>query len=214
MVSSIFELYIDLLVGRCIDIENKFKVPINPNIIREMKSTSFSPSSLFIICFCLIFYVSVPALCVSLYETVCYEARQDANACLNLLKTDSKITTATNYHDLSKSILNFAFNKGLEAQAYLFKVAKQFPNDQAVGQCANVYYKKSIAYFGYATIDVDKVKDPQLAKNDVQTAGNGPSDCEKAIQNDKGIHDPAIHAKNNEMFLLSEISFLALNHLT
>jgi len=179
-----------------------------------MKSTSFSPSSLFIIFFCFICYASVPALCGNLYEIVCNEARQDANACLNLLKTNSKITSATNYHDLSKSILNFAFNKGLEAQAYLLKVAKQFPNNQAVGQCANVFYKKSIAYFGYAMIDVDKIKDPQNAKNDVQTAGNGPADCEKAIQNDKRVHDPAIHAKNNEMFLLSQISFLAINHLT
>jgi len=106
----------------------------------------------------------------------------------------------------------FAFNKGLEAQAFLLKVAKQFPNDKAVSQCANEFYIMSIQNFGSAMIDVDK--DPQNAKNDVKTAGNGPSDCEKAIQNDKGIHDPAIHAKNNEISLLSEISFLAINHLT
>jgi len=177
-----------------------------------MKSTSFSPSSLFIIFFCFICYASVPALCGNLYEIVCNEARQDANACLNLLKTNLKITSATNYHDLSKSIVVFAFNQGLQAQAYLLKVAKQFPSDQAVGRCANEFYIMSIRYFGNAMIDVDK--DPQNAKNDVKTAGDGPANCEKAIQNDKRVHDPAIHAKNNEMFLLSQISFLALNHLT
>jgi peptidoglycan hydrolase CwlO-like protein len=55
---------------------------------------------------------------------------------------------------------------------------------------------------------------PQSAKNDVQSASDGVASCEKAIQNKKGKYDPAVHVRNNEVFVLSEVAFIAINHLT
>ena len=80
-----------------------------------MKSSA-SSSLLFILCLCFIVYVPVPALRSNLYETLCNEAKEDANSCLNLLKDYSNITSATNYLDLSRSILEVALGKSKQAE--------------------------------------------------------------------------------------------------
>ncbi|KAL5080777.1 hypothetical protein RYX36_009198, partial [Vicia faba] len=110
----------------------------------------------------------------------CYIGMQDAPDCLILFKRDPRITSATNYHDLSKFILELSVTTSKSVQAYLGKVEIDFPNDQAVKQCAQDFYPKTIVAFENALGKLDK--DPQSAKNDIQAAGNGPGFCEKALQ--------------------------------
>jgi pectinesterase inhibitor-like protein len=175
-----------------------------------MKTTRLSPSSLFIICLCF-FNVVVPTLSLKLYEIVCKEARQDENICLHYMKADYKIVASTNYHDLSKNILNLAIFEVVSAQEFIRALAKHIPTNDALKQCGNDFYNKVIVSFQSASTEFNK--DPQSAKNDAKTAGDGAASCEKAIQV-KGKYDPVVHARNNEIFVLSEIAFLALNHLT
>ncbi|KAL5080781.1 hypothetical protein RYX36_009202, partial [Vicia faba] len=120
-------------------------------------------------------------------------------------------TQATNYHDLSKFILELSVTTSKSVQAYLGKVEIDFPNDQAVKQCAQDFYPKTIVAFENALEKLDK--DPQSAKNDIQAAGNGPGFCEKALQREKFVNPP-IHVRNNQIFVLSEAAFLSVNHLT
>ncbi|CAK8532797.1 unnamed protein product [Lathyrus sativus] len=176
-----------------------------------MKFTTLSSSSFFFICLSLILFAVSPALSVPLYETLCKLTRQDANDCLILLKSDARITSATNYHDLSKFILDLAVTTSISVQAYLGKVETDFPNDQAIKQCAQQFYPKTIAAFKSALDELDK--DPQGAKNDIQAAGNGPGFCEKALQREK-FDNPPIHVRNNQIFVISEVAFLSVNHLT
>ncbi|CAL5185401.1 unnamed protein product [Lathyrus oleraceus] len=176
-----------------------------------MKSTTFSSSSFFIILLSLIFFAASPAISVPLFESLCKLTRQDANDCLILLKPDSRITSATNYHDLSKFILDLAVTTSISVQAYLGELESDFPNDQAIKQCAQDFYPKTIAAFKSALGELDK--DPQNSKNDIQAAGNGSGFCEKALQREK-LNNPPIHVRNNQIFVLSKAAFLSVNHLT
>jgi len=175
-----------------------------------MKSTT-SSFSFFIICLCLISYAVNPASCLNLYEIVCSETGPDSHACLDLLKGDYKIVAATNYHDLSTFILDLAIFQAIAFQGYIEDVANHFTHDKAIRQCADEFYIKIIALFKTALGELEN--NPQNSKNDVQSAGNGATNCEKAIRNEREFN-PNIHAQNNQMFLLSEIAFFSINHLT
>ncbi|CAI8593845.1 unnamed protein product [Vicia faba] len=174
-----------------------------------MKSTS-----VFMICLSLIFFAAAPALSATLYESVCYliTRQQDVNDCLILLNQDSRITSATNYHDLSKFILELAATTARSVYAYLIKEGSDFPNDQAIRQCASVFYPATIVGFENALAKLDK-NDPQSAKNDIQAAGNGPGLCEKALQGEK-FFNPPMTVRNNQVFVLSEAALLSVSHLT
>ncbi|KEH25916.1 plant invertase/pectin methylesterase inhibitor protein [Medicago truncatula] len=176
-----------------------------------MKPTKLS--SLFIICLCLISYVVVPTLGLKLYEEVCNDARKYSQECLDLLKGDYKIVGATNYHDLSKYILDLAIVEAQTFQDYLVGKAKQFPNDKALKKCANEFLKTTIALFESSLSKLDT--NPQSSRDYAQTASIGADNCDRAIQNEKPSFDPQpIHVHNNEMFLLSVASSLSINHLT
>ncbi|CAJ2647629.1 unnamed protein product [Trifolium pratense] len=175
-----------------------------------MKSIRLSPSSLFIICLCL-FNVVVPTLSLKLYEIVCKEARQDESICLHYMLGDYKIVAATTYHELSNHILNLAIFEAVSAQEYIRALAKRIPTNDALKQCGNDFYNDIVVAFLSASSEFNK--DPQSAKTNAQAAGDGAASCEKAIQV-KGKYDAVVHARNNEMFVLSEVAFLALNHLT
>jgi len=176
-----------------------------------MKPTKLS--SLFIICLCLISYAIVPTLGLKLYEEVCSEARKYSQECLDLLKGDYKIVGATNYHDLSKYILDLAIFEAKSFQEYLVGKAKQFPKDQALKKCANQFLKSTVALFESSLSKLDT--NPLSSRNDAQTASGGADNCDRAIQNEKPSFDPLpIRTHNNEMFLLSVTSSLSINHLT
>lgn len=157
---------------------------------------------------CFISYAVNPASCLNLYEIVCSETGPDSHACLDLLKGNHKIVSATNYHDLSTFILDMAIFQALSFQKDIEDVANHFTNDKAIRQCADEFYIKIITFFKKALGELEK--NPQNSKNDVKSAGDGAENCEKAIRNER----EAIHAQNNQMFLLSEIAFFSINHLT
>ncbi|KEH30241.1 putative pectinesterase inhibitor domain-containing protein [Medicago truncatula] len=174
-----------------------------------MKSSA-SSSLLLIFCLCFIFYAPVPALC-GMYETLCNEAKEDANSCLNLLKHYSKITSAANYLDLSRSILQVALDKSTQAEHYINgKVMKEHPSG-AAKQCGTECYGILTSMSLQSALD-ELVKDPHNLSYDLRTAGSGPPKCEDALEA-ANITNPAIHSMNIEMSLFCKIGFLATNHL-
>ncbi|CAK8532798.1 unnamed protein product [Lathyrus sativus] len=175
-----------------------------------MKSTTLSSSSLFIIFLSLILYAA-PALSESLYETLCASTSQDANVCLMLLKSDSRVTSATNYDDLSKYILELAVKDTMEVQSFMASQFSTRPSDEGIRQCTLSFYPRAIELFKSALSKF--AKDPQNAKNDIQGAGYESGLCVKALQ-EEGRNDASIKERNNQIFVISEVAFLSVNHLT
>jgi len=175
-----------------------------------MKSSP-SSSLLFILCLCFIFYAPVPTLCGNLYETLCNEAKEDANRCLNLLKDYSNITSAANYLDLSRSILQVALDKSTQAEWYIIgKVMKEHPSGP-IKICGTECYGDLTSWSLRRALD-DLVKDPHNLSYDLRTAGTGPPQCEGYLEAGN-ITNPVIHSMNIEMSLFCKIGFLATNHL-
>ncbi|XP_058776403.1 uncharacterized protein LOC131650721 [Vicia villosa] len=135
------------------------------------------------------------ALSAPLYETACSLTVQDANICLTLLKSDSRIISATNYDDLSKYILELAVKESNAVQDYMVNLASVYFSDLAITECAQQIYPKIIEAFKRALGEFDK--DPQSAKNDIKAAGNGPGDCEKVIQNEGKHKDLSTKDQNS-----------------
>jgi hypothetical protein len=91
--------------------------------------------------------------------------------CLDLLKNESKVISATNYLDLSKSILDLAL--GLTTQGQLFVQKNLIENHhptQAIKQCINEFYNQTINSLR-SSLD-ELVKNPEGANKDAKLAGN------------------------------------------
>jgi len=186
---------------------------IHQYIIRKMKSTI--PSSLLFIFFlCIIFYAPLPALCTSLYESLCNEYRpeEDIPKCLNLLKNDSKIPLATNYHDLSQYILEKALNEAILIETNYTELVKRFDTDKAISNCAYEFYNAAIGGLKSALNELEN--DPRSARIDAITAASEVNDCEKALgDTPASVIDPSIRERNNEIYFISLMSSLAIIHL-
>lgn len=137
-----------------------------------MNSTTQSSTLLFILCLCLI---PLPTLCGNLYKTLCNEAKEDANNCLNLLKSNSRIISSTNYLDLSKYILEMAIDKATRAQNFIIKVTNEHPT-QSIRQCATEFYYETIESFRSSLSKL--VMDPQNANDDAKHASDGLASCD------------------------------------
>jgi len=179
-----------------------------------MKSTSIS-SFLFILFLCFIFYASLPALClfVGVYVKVCaeYTPLTEFKHCLKLLQTDPRIPSVATYPELSFYILEMSINEAMSTQASFIEMAQRFPTEEALSQCANEFYDTTITSFNNA---LDMLhKDALSSRNDVQDATRGVIGCIKALQNTNETFDPAVYARNNDTFLLSVVSFYAINHI-
>jgi pectinesterase inhibitor-like protein len=175
-----------------------------------MKSTTLS-SLLVIICLSLIFFAPIPTLCSKLYETICSEAKEEANDCLNILKNNSKITSATNYLDISKSILEMAIVKATEAQAFIVEFSNQHAT-HAIRQCGTAFYTDTIHFFTDSLDEIDR-NDFLGANDDAERASSGVSDCDENILKLDKKDYPEIHSLNKGVYLLSEIAYLATKHL-
>jgi hypothetical protein len=151
-----------------------------------------------------------------LFESLCNEANKAIyiKGCLDLLKNESKVISATNYLDLSKSIMDLAL--GLTTQGQLFVQKNLIENHhptQAIKQCINEFYNQTINSLR-SSLD-ELVKNPEGANKDAKLAGNGPENCEQALKAEKSKKDYGIMAYlNKEVTLICEISFLATKHLT
>jgi len=177
-----------------------------------MKSTTLS-SLFFTFFLCIIFYAPLPAISGSLYVSLCNEYRptEQIPYCVSLLKADSRIPLATNYHDLSKYILELALNDAISVKTYLTVLAKRYPSDKAIGECIYLTYVTALGALNSALNKLDN--DPHSARDEAITAALGAYNCDKAFQNDTVIHDPAIHIRNNEVSFVSIMASLGIIHL-
>ncbi|CAI8593850.1 unnamed protein product [Vicia faba] len=168
-----------------------------------------SMASLFIIFLPLVLHVVVPVLSVNLYEIVCNEAGQDADRCVSTLKADKRVVAAKNYRDLSNSILEMAFDMATSIQSYFDKETIRFPKDNVIRRCSVKYidvmedFKSAIYKLGYNT---------KGAIDDIHAAGSEAMNCERALSTQKP-YNPSMHALNSQIYLLTEISVLAINHV-
>jgi len=145
----------------------------------------------------------------ALYEQVCADTKEDQNCCLNLLKTEPQITTATKDFELCQLILELGIKKATEAQDHIKEIMKTNPSP-AIKECATFDYDGVVASFksslGELTLDT------MTSNYDAKTAGDGPTTCDTALANAK-IHNPVLSTLNREIMLLSKIAFLATNRL-
>ncbi|OIV89230.1 hypothetical protein TanjilG_24398 [Lupinus angustifolius] len=140
----------------------------------------------------------------SLYEGVCKETKNPD--CLPLLKDDPRITTAKNYLDLSRFILDFAENKAREGQKVMLQIAKEHPTVR-INLCANHFYEGTITSFISAKGEL--IEDPMTATYDAKVAGDGPEYCAEAFTA-ANLENPPI---NKLVALVSIIAFYATDHL-
>ncbi|AES75267.1 uncharacterized protein [Medicago truncatula] len=178
-----------------------------------MKSTT--QTSLFIFFLCIISYAPLPTISISLYESLCNEYNnpgQNIQLCLNILKTDPKITSATNYHDLSLHILELVLNDAAAVQRDFFEKRKLFPTDPALNSCYNEFYVTTINELQKALILLPT--DPHTARDSAIAAGFGANNCETAFEKPQEKYvRAAIHLRNNEMYFLCVIASLSIIHL-
>ncbi|KAF1897167.1 hypothetical protein Lal_00034870 [Lupinus albus] len=139
-----------------------------------------------------------------LYEGVCRETNNPG--CLPLLKDDPRITSAKNYLDLSRFILEFAEKKAREGKKYMLQIAKEHPTE-LIKICANNNYEATITSFISAKGEL--IEDPMTATYDAKVAGDGPEYCAEALTAAQ-LPNPLI---NKVVALVSSIAFYATNHL-
>ncbi|KAK2366628.1 hypothetical protein P8452_55159 [Trifolium repens] len=165
-----------------------------------------------IIFLCLISYAIVPTLSLKLFEIVCSELLHDNGHCFEEFQANPNISSATNYQDLSKYILDMTLTESTRAHRYLVKNYNFTPNDPAIAKCATEFYNKTIGALRSSMSEF--VQDPENAINDVKIAADGITSCDSALIFQKTRNRFAIGVLNKEALLLTEISVLALGHLT
>lgn len=151
----------------------------------------------------------MPAMCDTLYETICHEVKEDNDKCVLILKSDSRITSANNYLDLCTFILEMAIDKATKGQNDLIKLMNTHPT-QAIKQCATLHYGGTVLSLRSSMSNL--VKDPKDASFDANAAGDGPANCERDINAEK-THIPFINDLNDKVLLLCKIAFQATTHL-
>ncbi|OIV89231.1 hypothetical protein TanjilG_24399 [Lupinus angustifolius] len=142
----------------------------------------------------------------SLYEGVCRETQNPAG-CLQLLRHDPQITSAKNYFDLSRFILEFGEKKATEGKEYILQIAKEHPTPQ-ITLCAKNTYGSLPTSFIIARDEM--INDPKSATYDALVIGDGPAYCAEAFRK-ANVENPPI---NKMMTLLSHIAYYAIEHLT
>ncbi|CAL0314783.1 unnamed protein product [Lupinus luteus] len=147
---------------------------------------------------------------MNLYESVCYDTLSGYRAaCLKLLESDRKISSAKNYVDITNSILDLAITKATDGQKYISNFNKK-NQDPAIQKCATTLYPLSISKFKEAKVEL--VKNPITASLSARFAGNGPDYCADAVKA-ANINDPTIVEINKNVLLLSEIASVAARKL-
>ncbi|CAL0302985.1 unnamed protein product [Lupinus luteus] len=161
---------------------------------------------LFTLSMILISQAPTPALGDSLYEIICKDDLKETRDCLQLLKTDPQISSATNYFDLSIFIMDFALKKGLEGQNLFINLGKK-NSSQAINQCATIYYNSIITAFKGGKRELKEHAD--IARYETTVAGDGSTNCSRAIEAEK-ITNPAINDINNKISILCDAAFIAV----
>ncbi|KAK7380520.1 hypothetical protein VNO78_33033 [Psophocarpus tetragonolobus] len=173
-----------------------------------MNSSAFS-LLLFTLSLILFSHAPMATLGISLYESLCEEAKQDKGRCLEILTSDPRIVGAKNNLELCKLVLELGLKKGTEAQNLLKGEMKTNPSP-AIKQCATTLYDGVVGSFKSS---LGELKQDSLTANyDAKVAGDGPTTCDVAMANAK-ITNPSISALNKEILLISELAFLATEKL-
>ncbi|XP_004496447.1 uncharacterized protein [Cicer arietinum] len=144
-----------------------------------------------------------------LVVTICKGAT-DRAACENILGSNSEISHAKSFSQLSKEVLEFAYNQAVEGQNFLKGLA-QANNCPALTQCAHFDYDGAVMSFKSALAEL--TEDPQTANYDAKVAGDGPSQCDRGLASAQ-IVNPEVTALNRQILLLSEFAFLATSQLS
>ncbi|KAK7277384.1 hypothetical protein RIF29_18535 [Crotalaria pallida] len=161
---------------------------------------------LFTLSLILISHAPMPASGESLYERICKEYAKRTDDCLLILKSDSRIPTATNFLDLSNFILDFALKNGVEGQSFFSDLGKKNPS-QAINQCAKVYYTSMVAAFKGAMSELKE--HPDMARYQTSIATDDSKKCVSAIEGEK-ISNPEIDEINKVMSILCDAAFIAI----
>ncbi|CAL0304533.1 unnamed protein product [Lupinus luteus] len=130
--------------------------------------------------------------------------------CLHFLNSDPKYRSA-DYHDLSKFIMEYAVNKGLEDQNSINELEKNHTDIKDIADCSNVHYASTVSSFRSALGKLDS--DTDGAYNDALLARHGIEECNGMVYD--GKLDPAtngtISYMNKIMAFLSDISTSAID---
>ncbi|KAF1897344.1 hypothetical protein Lal_00035047 [Lupinus albus] len=137
------------------------------------------------------------ALGKSLYVGVC--RKMERPNCLSLLKQDPRITSAKNYLDLSRFILEFAVRKAREGKKYMLQIAKKHPT-KLITCCAKSYESTITAFL---SAKGELVGDARTATYDGRIAGDAPKRCAEAFK-EANIENPPI---NKDVTLLSMLVY-------
>ncbi|RDX87185.1 hypothetical protein CR513_31380, partial [Mucuna pruriens] len=187
------------------------KEPRIQHLFLHKKKMNLSTLShmLFILSLILISHAPWETLGASLFESLCEEARENKGRCLELVKADPNILGAKDYTKLSKFILKLSLQKGTDAQKYLKEMMRTNPSP-ALTECATVLYDGVVGSFKSS---LGELKEDGLTANyDAKVASDGPTTCDRALAA-ANISNPSISKLNNDIMLLSQLAYLATNHL-
>ena len=143
-----------------------------------------------------------------LISEIC-NSSSDKKTCTDILESNSKAAKAKNYEQMSKVVLEMAYDKAAEGQNFLKSLA-QSTNCPTLTECAHFDYDTAVLSFKSALGELEE--DPQTANYDAKVAGDGPAQCDRGMANAQVVNAD-VTALNREISLYSEIAFLATNNL-
>ncbi|OIW01011.1 hypothetical protein TanjilG_14194 [Lupinus angustifolius] len=130
--------------------------------------------------------------------------------CLKFLNSDPKYQSA-DFHDLSKFIMQYAIDKGLEDQNTFNELANNHTDSKAIAECSNVDYPSTISHYRSALGALDA--DTEGAFNEATLARVGIENCGSMLDKEK-LDDAAygtISNMNELMAFMSDISTAAID---
>ncbi|MED6132635.1 hypothetical protein PIB30_020973 [Stylosanthes scabra] len=146
----------------------------------------------------------------NLYESVCQDAGEYSQRCLDFFKGEPKVASAKSFKKLAKVVLEMGVKKGTEVQNMLKEMSKENPNSAALKQCANEHYDGVVASFKSSLGELEQ--DALTASYDAKVASDGPTTCDRALASEN-INNPTITNANKDVSFLSILSFFAVSKL-
>ncbi|OIV98688.1 hypothetical protein TanjilG_23980 [Lupinus angustifolius] len=128
--------------------------------------------------------------------------------CFNLMSMDPRFSSASDYHVLSKFIMQFAIQKGTENMNKFHEFQKDFPDSKAIVQCGTTFYTSTISFFKGALRDWDG--NTSNALHEISQSRDGSEQCMIAIKNEKIVNGTIINM-NKMMQLLTDVTSSAMD---
>lgn len=144
----------------------------------------------------------------SLISIVCSSSSNKAE-CNAILGSSPLAAQAKNYRQLSKVVLEMAYNKAAAGQAFLKKLAAT-TKIPALTRCANFDYDGVVMSFKSSLGELKE--DPQTANYDAKVASDGTAQCDRGMVAEHVVN-PQVTALNSQINFYSELAFLVTNNL-